>query len=159
MAKIDIHPMKETEAKEVSEMIEHSLLELNVGDYDYDVLMEQIKFYTPERVKQLAEMGHTYVATENKRVVACGSTVKLPDQPDTAEIRSVFVMPEETYRGIGRAMMTHLENDEFCQAAKRILVAASLTAHIFCEKLGYSYVDGAPSFEENDHYLMQKIKD
>ena len=159
MVTIDIHRFKETEAKEISDMIQHSIMEMNVGDYDMEVLMDQVKFYTPDRVKQLASMGHTYVATENKRVVACGSIVAPEDQPETAEIRSVFVMPEDTFRGIGRAIMTALETDEYYQNAKHIVVEASTSASDFCKKLGFNYVCGAPVFENRDHSRMEKFKD
>ena len=158
MAKIDIHSFKETEAQEVSQLIGNTIMELNAGDYDMEVLMDQAKFYTADRVKELARLGHTYVATEDKRVVAVGTIVELPDQPGTAEIRSLFVSPDEAFRGIGRAMMMHMETDEFYQKADRIMVDSSVDSCEFCLKLGFDYLGGKPVFENNDHYHMVKVK-
>ena len=159
MAKIDIHPFKQTEAQEVSDLIGKTIMELNVGDFDMEVLMDQVKFYTPDRVKELATLGHTYVATEDKRVVAVGSIVELPDQPDAAEIRSVFVSPDEGFRGIGRALMTHLETDEFYKKASRIMLESTADACGFCEKMGFGYVGCNPMMENRDYYPMVKIKE
>lgn len=56
---------------------------------------------------------------------------------DEASLFDIFVSPEYQGKGIGRAIVTTLEQDVFFKTAKRVEIPASITALGFYEKLGY----------------------
>lgn len=155
-ASIVIRPFRPEDARAVSRLIRRVLLEVNSKDYPEEGVLPFVELYTPKTVLELAGEGSTYVAVEGEELLACGSVVPLKT-PGEAEIRALFVRPDVEGKGIGREVMAVLETDPHFRSARRVLVSASLTAHLFYEKLGYRYVGGVPVCEDNDHYWMEKV--
>lgn len=148
-------PFLAEDAEAVSHVIGRSLLELNIKDYALEDLKEFVEYYSPETVLELAQEGQTYVLVDGETIVGCGSVVPLADQPGTSEIRAVFLLPEYAGQGLGRDLMAVLEADPIYTKSDRIIISASITAHPFYAKLGYTYVGGVPVCEDNDHYWME----
>ena len=59
---------------------------------------------------------------------------------DGATVRSVFVKPRLQGRGIGRALMDHIEALAAARGVGSLSVPASVTARQFYQRLGYSTV-------------------
>lgn len=148
-------PFLTEDAQAVSSLIGRVLMEVNIQDYAESDLKEFVEYYSPQTVLELAEEGQTYVLADGETIVGCGSVVPLADQPGTSEIRGVFILPEYEGQGLGRDLMAVLEADPIYTRSQRVIISASITAHPFYAKLGYTYVGGVPVCEDNDHYWME----
>ena len=93
----------------------------------------------------------------SSELAACGAVAPSEEKRGAMEIRSVYVRPDLEGMGLGREMMAVLEGDSAFLSARWVVVSASITAHPFYAKLGYTYVGGTPVCEENDHYWMEKF--
>ena len=90
---------------------------------------------TPELIAE----GHFFVLTTPEgRIAACGGwSQELPGyagdledphqdiRADTAVVRSMFVLPEMARRGLGRRMMTLIEEDAQAQGITRLQLSAT----------------------------------
>lgn len=159
MNKLTIRPVHREEYPQVVELIKRSMLELNAGDYDRDYLLEYVKRYDSAALAAFADdpACHFYVAYLDDTLAACGAVAPSEEKRGAMEIRSVYVLPDYAGMGLGREMMTVLEGDPAFLSARWVVVSASITAHPFYAKLGYTYVGGTPVCEENDHYWMEKF--
>ena len=139
MSKLDIRPIRKEEYPQVVELIRQVMLEVNIKDYDEAYLQEYVKRY------------------DDRELAACGAVAPSEEMRGAMEIRSVYVRPDVEGMGIGREIMAVLEGDSAFLTARWVVVSASITAHPFYAKLGYTYVGGEPVLEENDHYWMEKF--
>lgn len=137
-----IERIKENEIMEASEMIERSIrfsdfarfypacsLDYLAGILDYDGL------------KKKAEEAHVYVIKENARIIGCGAIGSYCGSTTESCISVVFIDPEYQGRSYGRKLIERLENDEYFHRAKRIEIAASISAIPFYRKMGYEHKD------------------
>lgn len=69
---------------------------------------------------------------------------------------TIFVLPEYQGKGVGRAIIETLENDEYFLRAKRIEIPASVTGVPFYLKLGYDYKDGITTPDEEHLIRLEK---
>lgn len=159
MNKLTIRPVRREEYPQVVELIKRSMLELNAKDYDRDYLLEYVKRYDSAALAAFADdpACHLYVAYLGDTLAACGAVAPSEEKRGAMEIRSVYVLPDYAGMGLGREMMAVLEGDPAFLSARWVVVSASITAHPFYAKLGYTYAGGAPVCEENDHYWMEKF--
>lgn len=67
-------------------------------------------------------------------------------------------LPELQRKGIGKAIIQALENDELFARASRVEIPASKTACAFYEKMGYLYKNGVKQLDGEGHYRMEKVK-
>lgn len=86
---------------------------------------------SPQFVQMVANKA--YVATVGERVVASGMVDLASGQVD-----AVFVLPELTGRGVGRAMMAHLEQLAIKAGLKHLKLDSTLNAAPFYRSLGFS---------------------
>ena len=159
MSKLTIRPVHREEYPQVVALIKRTMLELNSKDYDRDYLLEYVKRYDSEALAAFADSPecHFYVAYIDDTLAACGAIAPSEERPGAMEIRSLYVLPDYAGMGLGREMMAVLEGDPACLSARWVVVSASITAHPFYAKLGYTYAGGVPVCEDNDHYWMEKF--
>lgn len=159
MNKLDIRPIRKEEYPQVVELIKRVMLEVNIKDYEEDYLLEYVKRYDDKELAAFVESPgcHFYVAYLDGELAACGAVAPSEEMKGAQEIRSVYVRPDLEGMGLGREMMAVLEGDSAFLTARWVVVSASITAHPFYAKLGYTYVGGEPVLVENDHYWMEKF--
>lgn len=125
------------------------------------------KDYTPEQVEAfighlgtydpaLIDAGTYFVAEAGGRIVASGGWSKatphfesaadgVPEggfglSPDSAKIRSIFVHPQHTRRGLGTRLVAHSEHQAAAAGCRLLELWATLTGVPLYRKLGYQEV-------------------
>ena len=151
-----IRRLREQDAQAVSELITKTIRISNIGDYPADLMEELVKTQTAEHVLQRAAWTHFYVAEEAEAIIGCGAIGPYWGKEDESSLFSFFVHPEYQGKGIGRAIMEALEQDEFALRAKRIEIPASITGLPFYQKMGYTFKDGKAEIDDEHLYRLEK---
>lgn len=144
------------DAYEVSELIATTLRTTNIIDYSEEYIENNVKKFTPEKVAERAGWTHFYVACDGGCIIGCGAIGPYWGKEDESSLFNIFVLPEYQGRGVGRAIVEALEMDEFFLRAKRIEIAASITACAFYRKMGYDYKNGIDTVDEEQLYRLEK---
>ena len=153
-----IRRLTEQDAQAVSELIITTIRISNVKDYPPELMEELVKTQTPEHVLERASWTHFYVAEEAGRIVGCGAIGPYWGKEDESSLFSIFVLPDCQGKGIGRAIVKALEQDEFALRARRIEIPASITGLPFYRKLGYDFKDGKNEVDEEQLYRLEKFR-
>ena len=153
-----IRRFEKTDADEVSALIRTTLSVSNSKDYPPEYIERDVQFFTPENVIQRAGWTHCYVVCENEQIVGCGAIGPYWDKQDESSLFNIFVLPEYQGKGIGRAIIETLEQDEYFLRAKRIEIPASITACAFYRKMGYEYKNGMDQVDEEGLYRLEKFR-
>ena len=153
-----IRRLKEQDAQAVSELIITTIRISNTRDYAPEMMEELILTQTPEHVLERASWTHFYVAEEAGRIVGCGAIGPYWGKQDESSLFSIFVHPDLQGKGIGKAIVETLEQDEFALRARRIEIPASITGLPFYRKLGYDFKDGNDRLDEEQLYRLEKFR-
>jgi N-acetylglutamate synthase-like GNAT family acetyltransferase len=153
-----IRKFAETDAKEVSDLIIRTLMISNTKDYPAEMMAELTRRMQPGDILERARRTHFYVAEENNVIVGCGAIGPYWDKTDESSLFTIFVLPENQGRGIGRRIVETLEKDEYALRAKRIEIPASITGLEFYKKLGYDYKDNVTVPDEEGLYRLEKYR-
>ena len=153
-----IRRLKEQDARAVSELIITTIRISNTRDYAPELMEELIRTQTPEHVLERASWTHFYVAEEAGRIVGCGAIGPYWGKQDESSLFSIFVRPDLQGKGIGKAIVETLEQDEFALRARRIEIPASITGLPFYRKLGYDFKDGNDRLDEEQLYRLEKFR-
>ena len=153
-----IRRFTEQDAKAVSELIVCTIRISNTRDYPAELMEELVRTETPEHVLQRASWTHFYVAEEAGRIIGCGAIGPYWGREDESSLFTIFVHPDYQGKGIGRAVVEKLEQDEFALRARRIEIPASITGLPFYQKMGYSFKDGKDEIDEEHLYRLEKFR-
>ena len=153
---MNIRRLREQDARAVSDLIITTMRISNVGDYSAELMEELVKTQTPEHVLQRASWTHFYVAEEADAIIGCGAIGPYWGREDESSLFSIFVHPDYQGKGIGRAIVETLEQDEFALRARRIEIPASITGLPFYRKMGYSFKDGITETDSEQLYRLEK---
>ena len=154
-----IRRLKDEDAQAVSELIIATIRISNVRDYPAKLMEELVKTQTPEHILQRASWTHFYVVEESGSIIGCGAIGPYWGKTDESSLFSIFVHPDHQGKGIGRAIMETLEQDEFALRARRIEIPASITGLPFYRKMRYSFKDGRETIDEEQLYRLEKFRD
>ena len=105
--------------------------------------------FTPQALKEPALKRDMFVAKDGGNVLG---TVSL----DGDKVFTLFVNPSAHRRGIGGALMDHVEKLAKERGHHQIVLPASLTAHNFYLKRGYVDVRETHSDEHGTNIIMRK---
>ena len=155
---MNIRRFTEQDAKAVSELIIRTIRISNVRDYPAELMEELIRTETPEHVLQRASWTHFYVAEEEGKIIGCGAIGPYWGKEDESSLFTIFVDPDCQGKGVGRAIVGTLEQDEFALRARRIEIPASITGLPFYQKMGYSFKDGKNEIDEEHLYRLEKYR-
>lgn len=153
-----IRKFKESDAKEVSDLIAKTLRQVNIKDYSMEYIENDIKILTPEYLLSRSKWTHSYVVCLDNKLVGCGSIGSYWGSEEESSLFTIFVLPEYQGRGIGRKIIETLESDEYFLRAKRIEIPASITACQFYRKLGYDYKNGFDKVDEEQLFRLEKFR-
>lgn len=121
------------DSEQASQVIHKALVEVNGPDYPETVIQNLCQKFTPDNLTELAKTRDMYVAAEDESILG---TVSLEQNT----IYTVFVDPDWHGRGIGRALMAHIEHVARQHGQTAVKLFASITAQQFYEKLDYTMV-------------------
>ncbi|MDR3597825.1 GNAT family N-acetyltransferase [Clostridium sp.] len=158
MEDLSIRRFDKNDETEVSNIICRNFLEVNIRDYSKKEMEDLSKVYNSDKVVQISDYAHMYVACIDKKIVGCGAISSFWGKQDESILLTIFVLPELQGKGIGRAIIETLESDEYFLRAKRIEIPASITACDFYKKMGYTYKDGLEELDDEGHYRMEKFR-
>ncbi len=153
-----IRRFREQDAREVSELIIHTMRISNARDYPSETLEELIRHQQPADVLTRASWTHFYVALEGEKIIGCGAIGPYWDSLEESSLFTIFVLPEWQGKGVGRKIIETLEQDEFALRARRIEIPASITGLEFYRKLGYDFKNGNRELDEEQLYRLEKYR-
>lgn len=153
-----IRGFKESDAKEVADLIARTLREVNINDYSKEHIEKDVQLLNAEFLIRRSKWTHFYVACEDKKIVGCGAIGPYWDSETESSLFTIFVLPEYQGKGIGRNIINRLEEDEYFLRAKRIEIPASITGCQFYRKLGYDYKNGIDKIDSEGLYRLEKFR-
>ena len=153
-----IRRFRENDAEKVSSMIIRTERITNSKDYSEEWINAFEKRVQPSLILERAGWTHFYVVEDNDTIIGCGAIGPYWGSETESSLFSIFVLPEYQCKGIGRKIVETLERDEFFLRAKRIEVAASITAVNFYRKLGYDYKNGVDRPDKGLNYRLEKFR-
>ena len=154
---IIIRRLKEADAQIVSTIVCRNLLEVNTKDYSKAEMETLASIYTENKILEMNNWAHSYVACINTDIVGCGSIASFWGKEDESILLTIFVIPELHDKGIGTKIINTLENDEYFLRAKRIEIPSSIIACDFYLKFGYNYKNGIKELDDEGHYRLEKF--
>ena len=128
--KPNIRRFQKKDAGEVSSLIVSTIFTVNIKDYTHGHLETIAARYTPEKLEENAMAKIVFVAESDGKIVGTATI-----QEDY--ISCVFVLPEYIGKGVGRLLMTIVEQEAIAKKFQKVRIVSSLTAHIFYKRLGY----------------------
>lgn len=123
---------------DISNIVIRNLLEVNVKDYGIDKVQEDATRFTPDKIIEYSKVRKIFVALDGESTVGTISVVQniYGGEQDYA-ILTVFVLPEEHGKGIGRLLIEKAEKYIVELNGKTASIPASITSLGFYNKLGY----------------------
>lgn len=103
------------------------------------VKREELLYRTQQAVEKNIDNFYVYEIDEN--IIACISLATFPDQPDTAEIGSLYVMPFYHDRGIGRKMVDFACQTAQTRGASRVVALSTQAYSFFTSVCGFDDAD------------------
>ena len=152
-----IRRFKESDAKEVVNVIKRASLEVNIKDYKKEAMDKLVKKITEEFVIKRATAFHMYVVREEEMVIGVGAVGPYWDSLTESSLFNVFILPEYQKKGLGTKLVKELESDEYYKRADRIEIASSITALEFYRHLGYGFKKYGNITNENGDYILEKF--
>lgn len=146
------------DAKDLAEIIEKNLRQINGNDYSYDEIDFMIKTHNETAVKERAKFSHMYVACDdNGDVIGCGAIASYFGSKEESILTYIYVHPDFHARGIGKEIIKTLEQDSYFVRSRRIEIPATINSHEFYKKLGYDFKDGIKKLDEERCYRLEKF--
>lgn len=121
------------DAKAISSTILSALRHSNAQDYAPEIIASVAASFTPEQVTRLMSERDVFVASLRGEIVGTASL-------QGSLVRTVFVSPPNQRRGIGAALMRHLESQARERNVAKLTVPSSVTSEGFYRKMGYGKV-------------------
>ena len=97
-----IRKFKEEDARKVSHLIRKTLIEVNIRDYPKSVIDNLVRNNSTSKIIERSKQRDIYVVADGEKILA---TANLGDDV----IYTVFVNPNYHGKGIGRTLITFLE--------------------------------------------------
>lgn len=146
-----IRQAREADADAISDVIVQALRLSNAADYPPQVIERVAANFDAAGVRRLMASREMFVALDGARVVATASLAG-------DVVRSVFVLPERQGHGLGKALMTHVEDVARAVGVQQLRVPASLTAVPFYKALGYAVVREVVDGGERTFVMVRELQ-
>lgn len=150
MAEAQIRRALDSDAEAVSQLIVQTLRLSNAQDYPSAVIDRVAANFDAAGVRGLMASRQVFVALDGARVVGTASLAG-------DVVRSVFVLPERQGRGVGKALMRHVEGIARAGGMQQLRVPASLTAVPFYSTLGYAVVREVVDGDERTFVMAREL--
>ncbi len=153
-----IRRFKNEDSAELAQVIAVTLRTTNIKDYTEEYIEKCVSSLTAEKLVERSGWTHMYVVEDEGKITGCGAIGPYWGKEDESSFFTIFVLPDNQGKGIGRRIIETLEQDEFFLRAKRIEIPASKTAVGFYRKMGYSFKDGITETDEEQLYHLEKFR-
>jgi len=153
-----VRPFRKKDAAEVAALVRKTLVISNVPDYTLESMEELAQIHTPEYIADRSEWMNFHLVCDGDIIAGCGAIGPHNGSTEESEFFTVFVLPEYQGKGLGKMIISSLEQDPFFLKAKRVVIASSITARDFYFKYGYRYAPGGDTLDEDDLYTLEKIR-
>jgi len=150
MAEVQIRRALDSEVGAISGLVVQTLRLSNARDYPPEVIDRVAANFDAAGVRELMATREVFVALDGERVVATASLAG-------DVLRSVFVLPEMQGRGLGKALMKHVEGVARAAGVQQLRVPASLTAVPFYSALGYAVVREVVDGDERTLVMARQL--
>lgn len=145
-----IRQARKADADAISDVIVQALRLSNAADYPPQVIERVAANFDAAGVRALMASREVFVALDGARVVATASLAG-------DVVRSVFVLPGRQGHGLGKALMTHVEDVARAAGVQQLRVPASLTAVPFYKALGYAVVREVVDGDERTLVMARQL--
>lgn len=149
---VSVRPFRPGDAPRLAEIVQRCLREVNSRDYSADIIDRLCAHYTAEKLIELSGSRLIYVAEEDE---ATGDGIVGTVSRDGNKVYTMFVDPDAAGLGVGRHLMRHIEALAVRDGYDHMETGASITAHRFYLKLGYTDVRESET-ESGLNYLLRK---
>ena len=143
---------RQQDAEGISRVVLSALRETNSRDYSEAVIARVEQSFSPAAVLDLMKRRLTFVAVEGDHVIGTAGL-------DGNVVRTVFIAPEHQGRGIGRALMAHVEQAALGNGVTVLVVPSSVTAEPFYARLGFHAVRDSHFGEERTIVMERRLSD
>ncbi len=140
----------------VLHIIHRCLREVNSKDYSAAEIKRQLEKFNPDWFLHTIENSHYYVVKYGETVIGAGGVGRDLINEKQCCFRAVFVDPDYEGKGVGKQLISFLENDEWCRDSNLIEISASFSAHEFYHGLGYHYREYPPILEGDGVVMMYR---
>ena len=121
------------DAAAVSQLIVENLKTVNIRDYSQELMDALAKYKSPQNLQELASECDAFVAVEAGKIL--GVAMLYGDR-----IANMFVRTQSQSSGIGRSLITYIEELAKSREIPRLSVDSSITALGFYIKCGYRII-------------------
>jgi len=146
-----------TDAVAVAQVVATTLRTTNRQDYTEAYIEHDIQVLTPAFFLEKAQQTHFYVVCDATQIVGTGAIGSYWGSATEFSLFDIFVLPTYQGQGIGRLIITTLEQDTYFQHAKRVEIPASITALGFYQKMGYQFKTGHDHVDDEQLYRLEKF--
>ena len=144
---MNIRLFKPEDAHACSEIIEECFLNQNLGDFSKNIINNQIKDNSPEKLLEYLKDTKYFVAVKNNNIIGLGGYNKI-------KVRTLFVDMKYQNRGIGHKLLLTILEDARKNGLKKLFCWSTFFAESFYKKHGF--IEKGETFFEADieHKLM-----
>lgn len=146
---IIIRKFKSMDSSKLIEIIKRNLIEINSKDYAKEIINGMCNRFTPERMIENAKKRDIYVAEFNGGLIGTASL-------ENNVIYGVFVDVNYHRRGVGRKLMSIIEDKAKENSVNLIQIPSSITSQNFYYKLGYKYVKEVETPDSGKCIIVEK---
>ncbi|MBU3189941.1 GNAT family N-acetyltransferase [Clostridium bowmanii] len=131
---IIVRRFKNMDSSNVCEIIKQNLIEINSKDYPEEIINDMCRLYIPDYMIEKAKKRDIYVAELNGEIIGTASY-------ENNIIYTVFVKCSYHKHGVGRKLISFIEDKAKRNLVNSIQISSSLTSLNFYYALGYKYVN------------------
>ncbi|KUL26179.1 GNAT family N-acetyltransferase [Actinoplanes awajinensis] len=141
------------DAVAVAELITRCLREVNSRDYPAELIDRMCAHFNPLRMLELSQQRQIFVAQQatptpsapaapssGDGLLGAGAGLVGTVSRDGNKVFTMFVHPRAHGQGVGRQLMTHIENLAAADGFDHMETGASITGHGFYQRIGYTDV-------------------
>lgn len=162
---IQIIEYEEKYAREMSEIILSNLYTINIKDYGKEIIDSIAKHFTEDEIKKnFPNRVKCFIALKDGKVVGTASIdtikdmygVKVENNDNKYIILTVFTKLENQHQGIGKLLISRIEEFALQIGANELLIPASIYGCEFYKKIGYDYYNGIRELNKDGEYVLSK---
>ena len=155
---MEIRLVKQSELPTLAKMVQETYRKSFEFFYPKSWIDYTVKRQTPERFLEKAKTMNFYVARHKEESIGCACVGQYNNLDDECVIVSFCVAHKWQGKGIGKALMKMLEQDEVYLRSRRVEVASSLNALPFYLKNGFVYKNNEMVFDYGSFHLEKFLR-
>ncbi|BCZ48709.1 GNAT family acetyltransferase [Clostridium gelidum] len=146
---ISIRKFKSIDSSKLCEIIKRNLIEINSKDYPKEIIDGMCSRFVPENMIENAKKRDIYVAELNGELIGTASL-------ENNIIYGVFVDVNYHGCGVGKKLMSIIEDNAKENSVNLVQVPSSITSQNFYYKLGYNYVKEVETPDSGRCIIVEK---